>query len=133
LALDWAFCAELNDNEVPLAEQMRLWEQDELRKMQEEGLSPFTRGRTVNGTVEEQGLDLGRLEDTAGLERQSRGLGYGRFMNTDQVEDQVGAGWKPDEWIRTSVWILEAIGGGHYEGVALHGVSQGIRPSVYTA
>jgi hypothetical protein len=98
----------LNDNEVSLVDQIRLWEQDELRKMQEEGLSPFARWRTV----EEQGLDLGKLYE------ELLGLGIDRFMNLDQVEDQVGAGWTPDEWIQTPVWILEAIGGGHQEGVA---------------
>jgi hypothetical protein len=40
--MDWAFGEEMNDSEVSLADQMRLWEQDGLREMQEEGIrSPF--------------------------------------------------------------------------------------------
>jgi hypothetical protein len=47
-AMDWAFGEELNDSEVSLADQMRMWEQDELRKMREEGIrSPFTQWRTM--------------------------------------------------------------------------------------
>jgi hypothetical protein len=82
----------------------------------------------VNGTVEEQGLDLGRLYGDL------PGMGIGRHMGLEQVDNQVGAEWQADEWIPTSVWILEAIGGGHQEGVAnLRSVGQRIRPSVYTA
>jgi hypothetical protein len=82
-ALDWAFGDELNDNEVSLADQMRLWERDELRNMHEEGLRPFTKWRTVPGTLEDRGLDLGRLYG------EMRGMGHGWFMNIDQVEDQI--------------------------------------------
>jgi hypothetical protein len=47
-AMDWAFDEAMND-EIPLAVQMRLWEEDERRKMQEEGIrSPFTQWRTRN-------------------------------------------------------------------------------------
>jgi hypothetical protein len=46
-ALDWAFDEATNDDEIPLAVQMRMWEEDEMRKMQEEGIrSPFTQWRT---------------------------------------------------------------------------------------
>jgi hypothetical protein len=42
-AIYWAFGEEMNDDEIPLAVQMRLWEEEERRKMQEEGIrSPFT-------------------------------------------------------------------------------------------
>jgi hypothetical protein len=42
-AMDWAFSEEANNDEIPLAVQMRMWEEDGLRKMQEEGIrSPFT-------------------------------------------------------------------------------------------
>jgi hypothetical protein len=95
---------------ISLAEQMRLWEQDELHKMQEEGQSPFARGQTVSREVNDHGLDLGRLYE------ELRGFRHGTSTNLDQVEGQVGAGWRPYEWIRTSVCILEAIGGGHREG-----------------
>jgi hypothetical protein len=53
-AMDWEFGEELNDSEGSLADQMKMWEQDELRKMQEQGLghqSPFTQRRTMNGTA----------------------------------------------------------------------------------
>jgi hypothetical protein len=41
---------------------------------------------------------------------------------------------QPDEWIRTSVWILEELEGGHQEGVAnLRSVGLRIHPTVYTA
>jgi hypothetical protein len=86
------------DNEVSLADQMKLWEQDELRKMQEDGLSrqsPFTQWRTVTGTVEEDGLDLGRLFE------ELRGLGNGWVMDLQHAGNQVGAGWQADEWIQT--------------------------------
>jgi hypothetical protein len=47
-AMDWAFSEETDEEEIPLAVQMRLWEEDERRKMQEEGIrSPFTQWRTV--------------------------------------------------------------------------------------
>jgi hypothetical protein len=47
--MDWAFGEELLDGEISLAEKMGMWEQDELRKMQEEGIwSPFTQWRTRN-------------------------------------------------------------------------------------
>jgi hypothetical protein len=56
--MDWAFGEELNDSEVSLVDQMRMWEQDELRKMQEEGTrSPFTQWRTVNEALRDEGLD----------------------------------------------------------------------------
>jgi hypothetical protein len=126
-ALDWAFGEDQNERKVSMAEQMRLWEQDELRNVKEEGLSQFARRRTVTGEAEDLGLDFSRLYE------ELRGMGHGKFTNVNRVEDRVGAGWRPDEWIRTSVWILEAIGGRPPGGVALHGVSQRIRPSVYTA
>jgi hypothetical protein len=97
-AMDWAFGEELSDSEVSLPDQMKMWEQDELRKMQKEGLShrsPFRQGRAMTGTVEEQGLDLGRLYE------EWRGMGIGRSRNQEQVENQVGAEWQADEWIRT--------------------------------
>jgi hypothetical protein len=109
-ALDWAFGEELNDNEVSLADQMRLWEQDELRKIQEEGLNRFPQGRITYGAIEEQGLDLGRLY------KDLRGMGAGMHTGLEQVDNQVGAEWQADVWIRTSSWILEAIGGGYQEG-----------------
>jgi hypothetical protein len=31
--MDWAFDEEANDDEVPLAVQMRMWEEDERRKV----------------------------------------------------------------------------------------------------
>jgi hypothetical protein len=68
-ALDWAFGEELNEGEVSLADQMRMWEQDELRKMQEERLARFPQGQARIGVIEEQGLDLGRLSE------QLRGMG----------------------------------------------------------
>jgi hypothetical protein len=46
-----------NDDEIPLAVQMRMWEEDEMRKMQEEGIrSPFTQWRTRNDDVPDEGL-----------------------------------------------------------------------------
>jgi hypothetical protein len=42
--MDWAFDEVANEDEIQLAVQMRMWEEDELRKMQEEGFrSPFMR------------------------------------------------------------------------------------------
>jgi hypothetical protein len=82
----------------------------------------------MNRTVEEQDLDLGRLYE------ELWGIGIGRHTGLEQVDNQVGAEWQADEWIRTSVWILGAIGGGHQEGVAnLRSVGQRIRSSVSTA
>jgi hypothetical protein len=77
-AMDWAFGEERNDGEVSLADQMKMWEQDKLRKMQEDGLasrSPFTQWRTMNGPVEEEGLGLGRLYG------ELRGLGHSRHRS----------------------------------------------------
>jgi hypothetical protein len=127
--MDWAFGEEMNDSEVLLADQMRGWEQEQLRKMQEEGiLSPFTQWRTVNEEVEKEGLDLGRLY------KELRSLGRGRHTGLNRGNEQVDTEWQPDGWIRTSVWILEAVGGGHQEGVAnLRSLGLRIRPLVYTA
>jgi hypothetical protein len=128
-AMDWAFGEEANDDEIPLAVQMRLWEEDEARKMQEEGIrSPFTQWRTINGEVWEEGSSLGRLYE------ELRRLGRDRHTRMNQVQEQVDRKWQPDEWIQTAVWILEEIWGGHQEGVA-HIGSVGLRiyPTVYTA
>jgi hypothetical protein len=126
-ALDLAFGEELNDGEIPLAVQMRMWEEGELRKMQEEGIrSPFTQLRTRNEP--DEGLNLGRLYE------ELRCLGRDRHTRTNQDQEQIGREWQPDEWIRTSVWILEEIMGGHQEAVAnLRSVGLRIYPSVYTA
>jgi hypothetical protein len=60
-AMDWAFDEARNEDEIPLAVQMRLWEEDERRKMQEEGIrSPFTQWRTRNEEEPDEGLNLGR-------------------------------------------------------------------------
>jgi hypothetical protein len=127
--MDWAFSEETPDDEIPLAVQMRLWEEDELRKMQEEGIrSPFTQWRTRNENEPDEGLNLGRLYE------ELRPLGRDRHTRMGQDQEQVGREWQPDEWIRTSVWILEELGGGHQEGVAyLRSVGLGIYPTVYTA
>jgi hypothetical protein len=97
--------------------------------MQEEGIrSSFTQWRTMNEEVEEEGLDLGRLYE------ELRRLGSGRHTGLERGNEQVDVEWQADEWIRTSTWILEAIGGGHQEVVAnLRSVGLGIRPLVYTA
>jgi hypothetical protein len=128
-AMDWAFSEEANDDEIPLPVQMRMWEEDELRKMQEEGIrSLFTQWRTRKEEELEEGLNLGRLYE------ELRRLSRDRHTRVDQDQEQVGREWQPDEWIRTSVWILEEIGGGHQEGVAnLPSVGLRIYPSVYTA
>jgi hypothetical protein len=79
-AMDWAFNEEINDSEVSLADQMRLWEQDELRKMQEEGIrSQFTQWRAMNEEVEEEGLNLGRLYEELRRLGRSRHTGLNRF------------------------------------------------------
>jgi hypothetical protein len=128
-ALDLAFDEATNDDEVPLAVQMRLWEEDEMRKMQEEGIrSPFTQWRTRNEDEPDEGLNLGRLYE------ELRRLGRDRHTWMGQGQEQVGGEWQPDEWIWTSVWILEEIGGGHSAGVAnLRSVGLRIYPLVYTA
>jgi hypothetical protein len=108
---------------------MRTWEQDELRKMQEEGIrSPFTQWRARNEEVLEEGLNSGQLYE------ELRRLGHSRHTRLNRDQEQAGGEWEPDEWIRTSVWILEEIGGGHQERVAnLRSVGLRIYPSVYTA
>jgi hypothetical protein len=126
-AMDWAFGDEWNDGEVSLADQMRMWEQDELGKMQEEGIRiQFTQWRTRNEEVLEEGLNLGRLYE------ELRRLGRDGHTRLNRDQEQVGGEWQPDKWIRTSVWILEEIGGGHQEWVAnLRSVGLRIYPSVY--
>jgi hypothetical protein len=63
-----------------------------------------------------------------------RRLGHSRHTGLNREQEQVGGEWQPDEWIRTSVWIMEEFGGGHQEGVAnLRSVRLRIYPSVYTA
>jgi hypothetical protein len=112
-AMDWAFDEARNEDEIPLAVQMRLWEEDERRKMQEEGIrSPFTQWRARNAGEPDEGLNLGRLNE------ELRSLGRDRHTRMGQEQEQVGRDWQPDEWIRTSVWMMEELGGGHQEGVA---------------
>jgi hypothetical protein len=90
--MDWAFDEASNDDEIPLAVQMRLWEEDERRKMQEEGIrSPFTKWRTRNFEEPDEGLDLGRLYE------ELRSLGRNRHTRTGQEQEQVGREWQPDE------------------------------------
>jgi hypothetical protein len=128
-AMDWAFEESTSEEEIPLAVQMRLWEEDEKRKMQEEGIrSPFTKWRARNVEEPDEGLNLGRLYE------ELRSLGRDRHTRIGQEQEQVGREWQPDEWIRTSVWILEELGGGHQEGVAnLRSVGLRIYPTVYIA
>jgi hypothetical protein len=128
-AMDWAFNEAINEELVPLAVQMRLWEEDEMRKMQEEGSrSPFTKWRTGNVEEHDEGLDLGRLYE------ELKSLGHNRHTRIGQEQEQVSREWQPDEWIRTSVWMMEELGGGHQEGVAhLRSVGLGIYPRTYTA
>jgi hypothetical protein len=97
--------------------------------MQEEGIrSQFTQWRTRNGNEPDEGLNFGRLYE------ELRRLGRNRHTGISQEQEQVGREWQPDESIRTSVWILEELGGGHQEGVAhLHSVGLRIYPTVYTA
>jgi hypothetical protein len=112
-AMDWAFVDSADEDEIPLAVQMRLWEEDEMRKMQEEGIrSPFTKWRARNVEEPDESLNLGRLYE------ELRSLGHSRHTRIGQEQEQVGREWEPDEWIRTAVWILEELGGGHQEGVA---------------
>jgi hypothetical protein len=128
-AMDLAFNEATNEEEIPLAMQMRLWEEDERRKMQEEGIrSPFTQRRARNEEEPDEGLNLGRLLE------ELRRLGRDRHTRMSQEQEQVGREWQPDEWIRTSVWIMEELRGGHQEGVA-HLRSVGLRmyPRTYTA
>jgi hypothetical protein len=78
-------------------------------------------------------LYLLRGSKEEGLYEELRSLGRGKHTGLKRGNEQAEGEWQPDEWIRTSVWILEAIGGGH-QGVAnLRGVGLGIRPLVYTA
>jgi hypothetical protein len=82
----------------------------------------------MNEEVLEEGLDLGPLYE------ELRRLGHSRHTRLNRDQEQVGGEWKPDEWILTSVWILEEIGVGRQEGVAnLRSVGLRIYPSVYTA
>jgi hypothetical protein len=63
-----------------------------------------------------------------------RSLGRDRHTRIGQEQEQVGWEWQPDEWIRTSVWMMEELGGGHQEGVAhLRSVGLRIYPRTYTA
>jgi hypothetical protein len=128
-AMDWASGEETNDDEIPLAVQMKMWEEDELGKMQKDGIrSPFTQWRTRNEEVPDEGLNFGRLYE------ELRRLGRDRHTRMNQDQEQVGRERQPDEWIRTSVWILEELWGGHQEGVAnLCSVGLRIYPSVYPA
>jgi hypothetical protein len=104
-AMDWAFVESTDEEEIPLAVQMRLWEEDERRKMMEEGTrSPFTQWRTRNVEEPDEGLNLGRLYE------ELRSLGRNRHTRIGQEQEQTGRKWQPDEWIRTSVWILEELG-----------------------
>jgi hypothetical protein len=57
------------------------------------------------------------LEDAEDLSEFGRHTGIGRHSGLEQVDNQVGAEWQADEWIRTQVWILEVIGGGNQEGL----------------
>jgi hypothetical protein len=78
--------------------------------------------------VPDEGLDLGRLCE------ELRRLGRDRHTRVNQNQEQVGREWQPDEWIQTSIWILEEFGGGRLEEVAnLRSVGLGIYPTVYTA
>jgi hypothetical protein len=128
-AMDWAFYEATNEDEIPLAVQMRLWEEHEMRKMQGEGIrSPFMKWRTRNVEETDEGLDLSRLYE------ELRSLGRNRHTRIGQEQEQVGRGWQPDEWIRTSVWMMEELWGGHQEGVAhLRSVGLRIYPRTYTA
>jgi hypothetical protein len=87
-AMDWAFDEATNEDEVPLAVQMRLWEEDEMRKMQEEGIrSPFMQWRTRHVEEPDEGLDLGRLYE------ELRSLGRNRHTRIGQEQEQVGREW----------------------------------------
>jgi hypothetical protein len=44
-ALDWAFGEELNDGEISLSDQMRMWERDELRIFRKRGWVGSRKGR----------------------------------------------------------------------------------------
>jgi hypothetical protein len=97
--------------------------------MQEEGIrSPFTKWRARNVEEPDEGLNLGRLYE------ELRSLGRNRHTRIGQEQEQVGREWQPDEWIRTSVWMIEELGGGHQEEVAhLRSVGLRIYPRTYTA
>jgi hypothetical protein len=111
-AMDWAFDEATNEDEIPLAVQMRLWEEDERRKMKEERTqSSFTQWRTQIVEEPDEGLNLGRLYE------ELRSLGHNHHTRIRQEQEQAGREWQPDEWIRTSVWILEELGGNHQEDV----------------
>jgi hypothetical protein len=128
-AMDWAFDEARNEDEIPLAVQMRLWEEDEMRKMREEGIrSPFTQWRTLSDEEPDEGLNLGRLYE------ELRSLGRNRHTRMGQEQEQVGREWQPDEWIRTSVWIIEELGRS-YQADVVPERSVGLRiyPRVYNA
>jgi hypothetical protein len=128
-ALDWAFDEATNDEEIPLAVQMRMWEEDEMRKMQEESRrSPFIRWQTRNVEEQDEGLDLGRLYE------ELRNLGRDRHTRSGQEQDQAGREWRPDEWIQTSVWILEELGrNSQIKGFQERSVGLRIFPREYSA
>jgi hypothetical protein len=128
-ALDWAFDEAMNEEEIPLAVLMKMWEEDEMRKMQEEGLrSPLTHWRTLNVEEQEKGLDLNRLYE------ELRSLGRDRHTRRGQEQEQVGREGRPDEWIRTSVWILEELGrNSQVDGFQERSVGLRIFPREYSA
>jgi hypothetical protein len=128
-AMDWAFDEARNEDEIPLAVQMRMWEEDEMLKMQEEGIrSPFTQWRTLNEEEPNEGLNLGRLYE------ELRSLGRNRHTRIGQEQEQVGREWQPDEWIQTSVWIIEELGRSCQTGVVQkRNVDLRIFPRVYSA
>jgi hypothetical protein len=128
-ALDWTFDEAMNEEEIPLAVQMRMWEEDEMRKMQEEGLrNPLIRWRIRNVEEQDEGLDLGRLYE------ELRNLGRDRHTRVGQEQEQVDRRRQPDEWIQTSVWIIEELGrNSQVDGLQERSVGLRIFPREYSA
>jgi hypothetical protein len=124
-ALDWAF--ERDEHENPLAEQMKLWEQNELRKIREEdkrssGLSHVDVG---GGDVH---LNVNRTWEELTQVMCERSSGPNHVVDGGCVAQEAY------ESIRISVRILEELEGRPSEEViALRRVNQMFRPFVHTA
>jgi hypothetical protein len=98
-ALDWAF--EQGEQEIPLEE----W--DELRKIQEEHKRSSGPSHVAEGCGNVHRLDVNRTWE------ELKQLMCERSSGPIHVVVGGSAAQEADEWIRTSVWILEELADGH--------------------
>jgi hypothetical protein len=89
---------------------MMIREQDELKKVHEERERSFGRGQdgAEDGAVHH--TDLNQIYE------ELRRLMCERSSGPSRIVVGGGVAQQRDEWIRTSVWILDELGGGHHGG-----------------